>query len=359
MDLKQIIESHYNLGEVHSSEKLDKGLVNTSYLVQTMAGKTVSKYVLRKYKAGTPPAKIDFEHALLQHLSDKNFSIACSLQPTKEGQTYWIEPPATAQAGNAIYAVFAWLPGENPYRWDNPNCTFKELSNAAKTLAQYHAHVSDWRPLGKVSPPPTIEILPVIQENISAYAANIPQTDFEHYLQKNQGVLLNALEQLRHALNRQDYKELPALAIHGDYHPENLLFLNQEVVGMLDFDWAKMDVRGFDVAFALVYFCVGWQKKQDGALDLVKVALFLESYQNALKNDKSPGPLNILEREFLLPLLEAANLYLLAWGLEDYETAPENSKKSLVYLKHNVQLIRWLKDSQHQAALRKIFKSLP
>ena len=90
-----------------------------------------------------------------------------------------------------------------------------------------------------------------------------------------------------------------------------------------------------------------------------KVALFLESYQNALKNDKNLAPLNIVERELFLPLLEAANFYLLAWGLEDYETSQENSKESLVYLKHNVQLIRWLKGSQHQAALRKIFKTLP
>ena len=283
MDLKQIIESHYNLGNVYSSEKLNKGLVNTSYLVQTISGKTLSRYVLRKYKAGTPPAKIDFEHALLQHLSDKNFSVACCLQPTKAGQTYWTETQATDQSGEAIYAVFDWLPGENPYPWDKPDCTLKELSNAAKTLAQYHAHVSDWHPLGKFSPPQTIELLPVIQETISAYATPIPQTNFEHYLQKNQGVILNALEQLRHALNPQDYQALPSLAIHGDYHPENLLFLNQEVVGMLDFDWAKIDVRSFDVAFALVYFCVGWQKKWNGVLDLGKSGFIFGKLSKCLK----------------------------------------------------------------------------
>lgn len=54
------------------------------------------------------------------------------------------------------------------------------------------------------------------------------------------------------------------------------MFQNEEVSGVLDFDWTRVDVRIFDIAFAMVYFCAGWQGQDDGKLSLEKVSLFLQ-----------------------------------------------------------------------------------
>ena len=40
---------------------------------------------------------------------------------------------------------------------------------------------------------------------------------------------------------------LPVIPNHYDYHPGNLQWAAEEVVGIFDFDWAKMDLRLFDV----------------------------------------------------------------------------------------------------------------
>lgn len=48
------------------------------------------------------------------------------------------------------------------------------------------------------------------------------------------------------------------LVIHGDYHPGNVKFQDGKVSGIFDFDWSNADLRCFDVAIALLYFCSVW-----------------------------------------------------------------------------------------------------
>ena len=40
---------------------------------------------------------------------------------------------------------------------------------------------------------------------------------------------------------------LPVIPNHYDSHPGNLQWAAEEVMGIFDFDWAKMDLRLFDV----------------------------------------------------------------------------------------------------------------
>ena len=44
---------------------------------------------------------------------------------------------------------------------------------------------------------------------------------------------------------------MPHCAIHCDFHPGNLKYENNRVVGIFDFDWSKIDLRLFDLRMAV------------------------------------------------------------------------------------------------------------
>ncbi|KKU13876.1 MAG: Homoserine kinase [Candidatus Magasanikbacteria bacterium GW2011_GWC2_45_8] len=76
---------------------------------------------------------------------------------------------------------------------------------------------------------------------------------------------------------------LPRKIIHSDLHPHNVLFKNNVVVAILDFDAVRISQRGRDVAFALYRF--GRQFLVNKNLDQVKLLgpemrdIFIKSYR--------------------------------------------------------------------------------
>jgi Ser/Thr protein kinase RdoA (MazF antagonist) len=49
-------------------------------------------------------------------------------------------------------------------------------------------------------------------------------------------------------------EKLPHVIIHGDYHGDNLLFKNDHIVGVVDYDKARWQPRVVELAEALIYF---------------------------------------------------------------------------------------------------------
>jgi len=80
--------------------------------------------------------------------------------------------------------------------------------------------------------------------------------------------------------------QLPALPdaeviVHGDYAPYNLVFAGEEVVGIIDVDYARPGPRGHDLSYAIYRFARlasahdGWGTLPERA---ARVRLFCESY---------------------------------------------------------------------------------
>ena len=73
---------------------------------------------------------------------------------------------------------------------------------------------------------------------------------------------------------KQNYK-LPKSTIHGDLFRDNVLFLNDEVSGFIDFYYACTDYLILDVAIAVNDWCVN----SDGSFDEIKLNAFLDAYK--------------------------------------------------------------------------------
>ena len=73
---------------------------------------------------------------------------------------------------------------------------------------------------------------------------------------------------------KQNYK-LPKSTIHGDLFKYNVLFLNNEVSGFIDFYYACTDYLILDVAIAVNDWCVN----SDGSFDESRLNAFLDAYK--------------------------------------------------------------------------------
>jgi homoserine kinase type II len=86
------------------------------------------------------------------------------------------------------------------------------------------------------------------------------------------------------ALKMVDESDWPSIVIHCDFHPGNLKISAEEIVGLFDFDWSKIDLRCFDVALAGWYFFTSWRGELDGALRLAEFRTFLNTYQETFQD---------------------------------------------------------------------------
>ena len=73
---------------------------------------------------------------------------------------------------------------------------------------------------------------------------------------------------------KQNYK-LPKSTIHGDLFRDNVLFLNNQVSGFIDFYYACTDYLILDVAIAVNDWCVN----NDGSFDEARLNAFLDAYK--------------------------------------------------------------------------------
>ncbi len=330
-----------------SYEQLLLGYVNISYVIEAVINGKRNKYFLRRYKKGIREEEVAFEHSVIKHLVRKGFDLVARVISTRDGKTFvkQFEGEGGEDGGGEVfYAVFDFLPGEDKYTWVNPACNGGELKNAAAVLAQFHNAVFGLAPAGKRYEPQIIDLLPIIAGNVDKCAEKARKTEFDAYFLENLSLILETVNRTLRAIDEEEYKEIVHQVIHCDYHPGNLKFQNGEITGLFDFDWSKVDARCFDVALAVVYFCTTWEGKEDGDLQLNKVATFLNAYQNTLRGTPGVGPLSGIELKYLPHMIDASNIYVLNWTIVDFYSKEVDPQEYLIYLQHGVRTMRWLEN---------------
>jgi len=145
---------------------------------------------------------------------------------------------------------------------------------------------------------------------------------------------------------------LPITPVHCDYHPGNLKWVDEEAVGLFDFDWSKLDYRVFDVAQGISYFCSSWEGPDKGQLRLDKAAIFVRAYQEEAARWTDPGPMSAGELAVLPRMIANANLHCLNWDVTFYyaETDPDVDEY-LTYLAGNVGVMEFIESHLDELAL--------
>ena len=139
------------------------------------------------------------------------------------------------------------------------------------------------------------------------------------------------------------FDQFPRLVIHGDYAPHNLLFYGKQLISILDFGDACLNLRAIDVARGLTTLSRNIPAYTGRFhLDSSLAKAFLQAYQ-----DQQPGQLLSVEEIKSVPdLIRWRLIQPFIWRLNRSLARSEVSIFNYSALKSKMKQARWLKDNR-------------
>lgn len=229
LDIGRVLQ-HYELGTLENVSKAFHGFVNETVFIKTSQG----RFVVRRNHRRHSEEMHRYRHALMARLCEQNFP-APHLIPTRDRETLLV-------LDGRSYEITPYIDAKD-YDPSHPD----QIRSVGEVLAHYHRAIK-----GFPAPP---------GDHAPRYSGHDVMALSERLLERDvMGDLYDMLMwyDLRAAklrnLTLEPYARLPHLVIHGDVHRDNLLFQNDEVVALLDYDQAAWDARIADIADLVVGF---------------------------------------------------------------------------------------------------------
>jgi len=254
---KEICEA-YEIGGILNISKVEGGLLNDNYKLETTTGSYFVKSVrvaARERLAGT--------YAVENYMRGQGI-LAVVMLKTKSDVIAYSE-------GEMVYTLYPFIEGERG------SLTSLEHNVArGKLLAEIHragereeAKVIQVKQCKDPKKSECIERIQKYEERIRAKAKRNPMDEI--FL----GYIAIRLEALKHT---QPIELANTTLIHGDYHAGNLLFRpsTNEIVGVCDWEKAEWAPRSYELARAILYMYIKHANDLEEALNHLKV--FLQAY---------------------------------------------------------------------------------
>tara|TARA_R110002167_G_scaffold18451_23_gene69102 strand:+ start:10397 stop:11359 length:963 start_codon:yes stop_codon:yes gene_type:complete len=294
----------YDLGTLVSLTPIAEGVENTNYRLETTAG----RFVLTLFEHRTRADALPFCLGLTEHLARRGYPAP---RPMADRERSW-----TGYLNGRPAAIIEWREGDWLRMPD-----LDDQRTAGRALAQLHLAAVDF--VGQRTNPVGPAVWRELADRCSAVAIG---EDLR---------ILQQLEQELADMARRPLEALPEGPIHADFFPDNILFLNGEISGVIDFYFACVDALAYDLAIALN----AWGFDATGRADPAALAAFQAGYE-------SLRPLSRAERAALPDLGGRAVVRFTLTRLHDRLLAPADA---LVTAKDPAPFLRRL-DHWRQAA---------
>jgi len=231
----------YDLGGAYRVAGPGGGTANLNLVVEAPRGRF---FLRRRNPRYASPDRVADEHALMEHLAARGVTGPLPVA-TRDGRT-------TACDGSDVYELQRFVEGD-PFEADS----LDQLRSAGLALARFHEALDDFVPpvprgLPRYDDPGAIR---AGYESLLAQAAPGGQETIRQ--------ILDRVARLEAEFPDAAYDALPHCLVHGDYHPANVLFRGDRVVGVFDLDWVSRQPRARDLSDGVYYFA----SRRDGILD--------------------------------------------------------------------------------------------
>lgn len=217
--------ARFDVGTLVSAKGIAEGVENSNYLIET----TQDRFILTLYEKRVDPNDLPFFIAMLDHLSAKNCPV----------------PPMIADRNNVKIqelcgrsaCLIKFLPGISVTvpTAAQAEATGRALGNMHEALKDFTGtrpnsmNHDTWRQLAKDCGP----------DNLDAIASglhDLVESELDH-------------------LDAHWPDDLPQSVIHADLFPDNVLMLDDQVTGLIDFYFSCTDVRAYDLAVTHSAWC--------------------------------------------------------------------------------------------------------
>ena len=299
--------SGYDIGELLSYKGIAEGVENSNFLLHTTAG----YFFLTLYEKRVAVGDLPFFLGLMAHLAQHG--IICP-QPVKSRRGEVLG----ALAGRPA-AIIDFLEGVWPRKPNAAHC-----AAVGQALAKLHLAGRDF-PMTRVNALSVPGWRPLFE-----LAA--PRADtLQHGLRGLLGAELDHLE-------KSWPMHLPDGVIHADLFPDNVLFLGDNLSGLIDFYFACNDILAYDVAICLNAWCF----ETDHSFNVTKARAFLNAYGRERQ-------LSNAEQDALPLLARGAAMRILLTRMVDWFNVPPGA---LVRPKDPLEYVRKLRFQQSVNSIR-------
>lgn len=210
--------TRYDVGQLTALKGIAEGVENSNYLLETDR----SKYILTLYESRVDPVDLPYFHALLAHLHKSHCPVPRFIE---DRQGHWLQDVAGRKACLIEFLSGVSVSEPSPLLAENVGGALGRMHIAAADFDQSRPNplgMPQWRPLFEKCAQDVAEmLLPGLCARIES------ECDF---------------------LERNWPLHLATSAIHADLFPDNVLILDGEVGGLIDFYFACTDARAYDLA---------------------------------------------------------------------------------------------------------------
>jgi len=290
--------SKYSLGKVLNYNGIKEGIENTNYFVQT----NKNKFILTLYENRVGEEDLPFFMGLMKNLVIANFP---SPEPIINVNGNYI-----AEISGKKAAVVSFLNGTAKKNLSTENCydvgaktaTLHAITKNLSLKRKNQLSINNWR-----------KIFQNVKNDCSKINKNLPLI-----IEKN----LNEIE-------NNWPKNIPSGIIHADLFPDNILFKNNKLTGIIDFYFSCNDFYAFEIAICLNALCFEGLN-ENLSFNVTKAKKFIDGYSSIRKISED-------EKKSLKILCKGAAMRFLLTRVFDYlnlvEGAVVKVKDPIEYLK--------------------------
>jgi homoserine kinase type II len=249
--------SKYNIGNLIKSQKVGIGVANHNWFITTENG----KFVLRCVNEDKSKKNLDSEFAYLNYLFENGFNYKLPVPIKTNNNKLYLN------FNKRIIWIYPFIQGEII------NDVFNgiQLEEVAMMLAQMHQIIENSN-LKNIMNNNTFDINTIIEEaNEQIKTSSKNNDEYSMYYTKKAKEFIDLIKQLT-------YPNLPNFPIHRDINPENVLFKNNKLVAVIDFDNVSSCNEPLvkDIANLFLYSCFDKNKQEKLNLKLAKK--FIKEY---------------------------------------------------------------------------------
>ena len=262
-----IVMSHFDIGVIDSISEYARGSRKApKLLIVSEQGKFLLK---RRARGKDDPYKVAFSHAIQLYLASKQFPLPHLIGTRRENNSM-------LQWRNAVYELFEYIPGQGYPQ------TLESTFDGGRVLALYHKLLHDFQSEWQAAPG-SYHAAPSVEQGLKLIPNAVSGA-------KNVNSLLRfLLDSYRHAAQmaeKQGLGEWPKQIVHADWHPGNMLFRDNRVVAVIDYDSSRLLPRIIDIANgALQFSIIGGDEdvtKWPEYLDETRYRRFLRGYDEVM-----------------------------------------------------------------------------
>jgi len=262
--------SHYDTGIVHRVKPLTAGNRRAPKVIVT-SDKGI--FLLKRRPKGRDDLqRVAFAHAVQQHLAQKSFPVA-SLLATIHGQR------TALSLENHIYEVFQFVTGT---RYDGSAEATRE---AGRQLALFHKHLADFSAPHERSPW-CFHDSAMVRRHLKLICCD-ERTEASRKAQAVAQELLLRYDKSSVRVNELGFASWKRQVVHGDWHPGNLLFSDQRIVAVVDFDSIRVAPPATDLANGMLQFSIVADQPDPARwpahFERDRMFQFLEGYREILR----------------------------------------------------------------------------